>query len=227
MSLLGNGALVIWHDIATEGDCDYNEWHSKEHMLERVAVPGFRRGHRGRAVSGSPQYINWYEVDDVDVLTSKAYLDRLNGPTAWTQKALGYFRNNNRTLCRVINSIGNGISGHLLSLQLAAEPGRNGELAEWLIATTVDVLKEPGVIGAHYLEGDLEASQLDTEEKRLREGRDAVTDRVLLVAGYDADALQLLREDRLSSAALQAHGAQPGDRAAVYQLLHSVTCADL
>jgi hypothetical protein len=227
MSLLGNGALMIWHDIATDGDCDYNEWHSKEHMLERVAVPGFHRGHRGRAVSGSPQYINWYEVDDVDVLTSRAYLDRLNDPTAWTQKALGYFRNNNRTLCRVITSVGNGISGHLLSLQLAATPEGNGELAEWLSATTVDLLKQPGVIGAHYLEGDLKASQLDTEEKRLREGRDAITDRVLLVAGYNADALQDLRRDRLSSADLQGQGAQPGERAAVYQLLHSITSADL
>ena len=227
MSLLGNGALMIWHDIATDGESDYNEWHSKEHMLERATVPGFHRGHRGRAVSGSPQYINWYEVDDVDVLTSKAYLDRLNDPTSWTQKALGYFRDNNRTLCRVIHSVGNGISGHLLSLQLAAVSGRNGELAEWLSATTTDLLMQPGIIGAHYLEGDLEASQLDTEEKRLREGRDAITDRVLLVAGYNADALQALRQDRLSSVALQAHGAQPGDRAAVYQLLHSISYADL
>ena len=91
MSLLGNGALMIWHDIATDGESDYNEWHSKEHMLERVAVPGFHRGHRGRAVSGSPQYINWYEVDDVDVLTSKAYLDRLNDPTPWTPKGTRLF----------------------------------------------------------------------------------------------------------------------------------------
>ena len=39
MSLLGEGALVIWHDIAPGCEGDYNEWHSKEHMLERVGVP--------------------------------------------------------------------------------------------------------------------------------------------------------------------------------------------
>ena len=46
MSLLGKGALVIWHDIAAGCEGDYNEWHSKEHLLERVRVPGFRRGYR-------------------------------------------------------------------------------------------------------------------------------------------------------------------------------------
>jgi hypothetical protein len=52
MALLGKGALVIWHDVQDE--TDYNEWHSKEHMLERVAVPGFRRGLRYVAIAASP-----------------------------------------------------------------------------------------------------------------------------------------------------------------------------
>jgi hypothetical protein len=63
MALLGNGALVIWHDVRDETGC--NEWHSREHMIERVAVPGFRRGLRYVAVAGSPKYMNLYEVDDL------------------------------------------------------------------------------------------------------------------------------------------------------------------
>ena len=68
MALLGQGALVIWHDVRDESD--YNEWHSKEHMLERVAVPGFRRGLRYVALAGSPKYLNVYEVDDVATLAA-------------------------------------------------------------------------------------------------------------------------------------------------------------
>ena len=56
MPWLGRGALVIWHDVHDE--TDYNEWHSKEHMLERVGVPGFRRGMRYVAVAESPKYLN-------------------------------------------------------------------------------------------------------------------------------------------------------------------------
>ena len=38
MSLLGEAAMVFWHDI-TDGDDDYKDWHSNEHMSERVGVP--------------------------------------------------------------------------------------------------------------------------------------------------------------------------------------------
>ena len=40
MSLLGQAAMVFWHDIA-DGDDDYKDWHSNEHMTERVGCPGF------------------------------------------------------------------------------------------------------------------------------------------------------------------------------------------
>jgi hypothetical protein len=108
MSLLGKGAMVIWHDIAAGCESDYNEWHSKEHMLERVAVPGFRRGLRYVAVAGSPKYMNLYEVDDLATLTSGPYLARLNDPTPWTRRALPNMRNNSRTLCQLVSSRSGG-----------------------------------------------------------------------------------------------------------------------
>lgn len=227
MSLLGKAALVIWHDIAAEHDADYNEWHSREHMPERVGIPGFRRGQRGRAVVGSPGYINWYEVDDLAVLTSKAYLERLNDPTPWTRRALGYFRNNNRTLCRVVTSVGAGVAGHLLSLRCAAAPGREEALAAWLADAVRGLAARPGVLGAHYLEGDAAASRLETEEKRLRSGGDAIADRVVLVAGRDAEVLTEANDAVLSPTALTGHGATMAPQVAVYRLIHGIAEADL
>jgi hypothetical protein len=66
MALLGKGALVIWHDPAPEIESDYNEWHSKEHMSERVGYPGSsvaarRRDHRRKC-------LNRDEVDDFATL---------------------------------------------------------------------------------------------------------------------------------------------------------------
>jgi hypothetical protein len=226
MSLIGKGALVIWHDIAADGETDYNEWHSKEHMLERVGVPGFHRGHRYQALSGSPKYLNLYEVEKLAILTSKPYLDRLNHPTPWTQRTMGYFRDNNRTLCRVIASVGNGICANLLTIQLAAR-GRGHELGAWLAETMPKLVERPGVLGAHYLEGDAAASRTETEEKRLRSGSDAIADQVVLVGGYDADALKELRRTVLAPAALVAQGAAESQQAAVYGLLHCITEADL
>jgi hypothetical protein len=219
--------MVIWHDIAAGCESDYNEWHSKEHMLERVGVPGFRRGYRYEAISGSPKFLNLYEVDALATLTSKPYLDRLNHPTPWTQKAMGYFRNNNRTLCRVVASIGNGICADLLTIQLAAAPGRGDALGRWLAETMPALVEQPGVLGAHYLEGDQAASRTETEEKRLRAGSDAIADRVVLVGGYDALALDEVRRSTLAPAALVAQGAEEAQTTAVYRLLHCVTEPDL
>jgi hypothetical protein len=227
MSLLGKGALVIWHDIAAGCESDYNEWHSKEHMPERVGVPGFHRGYRYQAVAGAPKYLNLYEVETLATLTSEPYLARLNHPTPWTKKAMGYFRNNNRTLCRVVASIGNGACADLLTIQLAAAPGRGDELGHWLAATMPGLVERPGVLGAHYLEGDLAASRTETEEKRLRAGSDAIADRVILVGGYDAEALDEVRRSTLAPAALVTKGAQELQHAAIYRLLHCIAEPDL
>ena len=227
MSLLGKGTLVVWHDTAAGCESDYNEWHSKEHMLERVGVPGFRRGHRYGALAGSPAFLDMYEVEELATLTSKPYLERLNNPTPWTQKAVRYFRNTNRTLCRVVASVGNGICGNLLTIQLAAAPGRGEALGRWLAGTVRALVERPGVLGAHYLEGDLAASRTETEEKRLRAGSDAIADRVVLVGGYDADALADVRRTVLASAALVAQGAEEMQQAAIYRLLHRITEADI
>jgi hypothetical protein len=227
MSLLGEGALVIWHDIAAGCESDYNEWHSKEHILERVRVPGFRRGHRYQARSGSPAYLNLYEVEALATLTSQPYLERLNHPTPWSRKALGYIRNNNRTLCRVVVSVGNGICADLLTIQLAAAPERSDALQRWLAETMPAMVERPGVLGAHYLEGALAASRTETEEKRLRAGEDAIADRVVLVGGYDAEALAEVRRTVLAPAALVAQGAEATQQAAIYRLLHCITEADL
>jgi hypothetical protein len=227
MSLLGEGALVIWHDIAAGCESDYNEWHSKEHMLERVAVAGFRRGHRYQARSGSPKFLNLYEVETLATLTSQPYLERLNHPTPWSRKAMGYIRNNNRTLCRVVASVGNGICAEFLTIQLAGAPGRSGALGRWLTQAIPALAERPGVLGAHYLEGDLRASRTETEEKRLRAGSDAIADRVILVGGYDADGLAEVRRTVLASAALVAQGAEETQQAAIYRFLHCITEADI
>jgi hypothetical protein len=227
MALLGTGALVIWHDVQDESD--YNEWHSKEHMLERVGVPGFRRGLRYVALAGSPKYLNLYEVDDLATLTSRPYLDRLNDPTPWTRRALRNVRNNSRTLCRVAASRGGaGVCGFVLTAQVAPQRARADALRAWLTDRIVPQLAErPGIIGAHLLAGDQAASRTGTEEKRLRGAADAVADWIVLVGGYDADALQAAGDETLAGEQLLAKGAAAAPIIGLYQLLHAITEPDL
>jgi hypothetical protein len=50
MSLAGLGVVCIWHDLLPEARDEYHQWHNREHMPERVGIPGFRRGRRYVAI---------------------------------------------------------------------------------------------------------------------------------------------------------------------------------
>ena len=228
MALLGKGALVIWHDPAPEIESDYNEWHSKEHMYERVGVPGFRRGQRGVALTGAPKYFNFYEVDDFATLTSQAYLDRLNDPTPWTRRVAPHMHNNSRTLCRVVASLGAGVPAFWTMILLAPAAGGEEALRGWLAEEALpQLVARPGILGAHLLEGERSASGTDTVEKRLRSGSTELVDWVILVGGYDSEALAAVRADALSEATLADHDAASSRLRGIYRLVHCVTEADV
>ena len=62
MGLAGSGAVAIWHDIAPEGRAEFYALHGREHMPERVGIPGFLRGRRYIAAHGIPEFFNLYET---------------------------------------------------------------------------------------------------------------------------------------------------------------------
>ena len=77
------GILAIWNDIDPEGYEHFELWYNREHLQERVAVPGFRFGRRYEVVSGGDRrFFGFYEVDSPDVLTSAAYLAAPGEPHA-------------------------------------------------------------------------------------------------------------------------------------------------
>ena len=44
MALVGDAFLAMWHDIEPASWNDYMEWHTREHMPERLSIPGFTVG---------------------------------------------------------------------------------------------------------------------------------------------------------------------------------------
>jgi hypothetical protein len=95
------GILAIFNDVAAGRDAEFEAWFQGEHLQERLAVPGFLFGRRHQAISGSSGYFNFYVVESPAVLTSKAYLERLDNPTPMTKKIMSeVFLNMNRALQR-------------------------------------------------------------------------------------------------------------------------------
>jgi hypothetical protein len=95
-----HGILAIFNDCRAGREAEFEQWFQGEHLIERLAVPGFLYGRRHQAISGNAGYFNFYLVESPAVLTSQTYLERLDNPTPMTKKIMSeIFINMNRTLC--------------------------------------------------------------------------------------------------------------------------------
>src|SRR5262249_7140143 len=115
MPLRGNAVVAIWNDIEPAARTDFIEWHNREHVPERVAIPGFLRGRRYVASEGAPEFFTLYEAESRDVLVGPDYLARLNNPTPWTRNTTRFFRNTSRGICRIASTRGYGDGGCMMT----------------------------------------------------------------------------------------------------------------
>jgi len=221
--MLGRAAVAMWWDIAPEMKSEFEDWHSHEHMPERLGIPGFLRGTRWIALSGEPSYFVLYEASRLATITGGPYLERLNNPTPWSQKMMPHHRNMVRSLCRVRASFGGGLSHALATIRFSPPPGGGRSVSKWLAADVMPKLPQrKGLSGAHLLESQPTAGTPQTAEQKIR-GRDAMADWVLLVCGYDAEAVETVAENELAPDALVTHGALPGPAVALYRAAYSLT----
>ncbi|MBT3361441.1 MAG: hypothetical protein HN403_17600 [Rhodospirillales bacterium] len=225
MGLRGSGALIFWHDIREGGESDYEAWHSHEHMRERIGVPGFLRGRRGTALNNDgPRYLILYEVEEASVLTSDPYLARLNDPTPWTLRVVANFINTNRTISRVSASAGDGVGSIVLTIRFSPRVGEEIVLRDWLSQNAFpELASTPGLTGVHLLESDVQASETDTAEKKLRDSPDDVADWVLVVEGYNEENIKAARDGVLSVDNLSARGAADSQLVDLFQIVHCVS----
>lgn len=218
MSLDGLGAVTIWHDLLPQAKDAFYEWHDREHMPERVGIPGFRRGRRYIALLGTPEYFNLYEADSPEVLSGQDYLNRLNAPTPWTRELVLSFRDVTRAICRVVYSAGVGQGGCMLTLRFDVPPASASALSDLLRQQILPRVADlNGVVGVHLCRADDAGSRIETAEKKARNQETRVPSWIALVEGISAAAVQAGAD--LIHAGLDAHQAPAGDRVqAVYQL---------
>jgi hypothetical protein len=202
MGLLGSAAVAIWNDILPEEKSSFVEWHNREHIPERVAITGFRRGRRYFGADARPQYFTLYEADDEAVLTSEEYLERLNNPTPRTRQVVPAFRNTSRGICRVALSMGFADGGFMLTLRFAADQA--ALLERHLVTAALPPLSDiEGVSGVHLCIVDEKASGIATSE---RKGRHVDVPRwVVLLEGSDPAAIESAC-DELMVGGLETHG---------------------
>lgn len=197
IALLGWAAVLIWNDVAAEGRAQFYEWHDKEHVPERLALPGFRRGRRFVRPGHSPEWLTMYEADDLSAVASPEYLARLNAPTPATASTLTHFRNTSRAVCRVVHSAGSSTGGHVLAMRLSVDRGQSGAMCRYVQEEAFPrALALTGVVACHLYVADEAASYVDTAESSTR--------------AFDVPSWVVLCEATLPAAAAEARAVIEG-----------------
>ena len=219
MSLLGESAVAIWHDIAPEGRDEFYAWHGEEHMPERIAIPGFLRGRRYVAIRGDLEFFNLYETQNMGVVTGPDYLARLNNPTPWTLSTVKHFRNVARSLCWVAASVGYGQGGLIATWRYDVPGERADSHRKQMIETILPALAARRLVaGVHLLIADEEASAVDTAERKARPEKNRIPRWIFLLEGWgDIEAFDALCREALSDRVLGELGAGPANYG-LYQL---------
>lgn len=221
MALAGQALVAIWNDIRPDMREDFFEWHPREHMVERLGIPGFLRGRRCIAVDGGVEFLTLYEVRDTDVLNSEIYKQRLTNPTPWSTKTLPGFTNNVRGACRIAYSKGYAMGGFVLTLRFEAQEGREEELVKAIADRVMPGFTDrPRVTGAHFVRNDVSLTGGNAGNQRGRVI--SLPSLVVLLEGSDAAAVRGAGEQLLSNARLVELGAKAEVTRGLYQLEYSI-----
>ena len=111
------GQLCIWTGIDPAHELDFNRWYDREHMQERVAIPGFQSARRFRAIGASERpYLALYDTDHLGVFTSDAYRQAFTRQTEWSLRNFARMQGTQRRVGE-------------LAIELGEAEGEGGALA--------------------------------------------------------------------------------------------------
>ena len=129
--------LCIWTNIDPAFEADFNRWYDREHMQERVAIPGFRFARRFKALHDTPRpYLALYCTQDAAVFTSDAYAQAFNHQTEWSLRNFARMQGTQRRVGTLDVEAGEGQGGMLAAFVLTqaavaqARPRLDAQLAE-------------------------------------------------------------------------------------------------
>lgn len=221
---MADAVMAVWGDADAKVEAEFNEWYHREHVPERVGLPGWRSGRRYRRVDrGRHRYLALYEVDALAVFDDPVYRHMLDHPTDWTRRMMPGFRNFVRATCRVRLVAGEVAGGWLATVRYAAPESAREPIARWLGGDALHGLRDrAGITRVQLWEADLGRSLTPTAEQSIRAGEDGRAPFTAVIEGTDRAAVE---------GSLIEAGIEPGlvERGAadiqlgVYQLMFALT----
>lgn len=176
--------LAIWSDIAPNEEADYLHWLTREHTSERVSTDGFIAVRVFRADrSDVCRYFICYDLAGPEVVTSPAYLAKLNNPSPWSQRIMPLLGNFRRGGGRIRAESGIGQGGILAPVLF------NGHAPQTPDALVESLARVDAIAAVRLLEVDQGKTSVQTREKSMR-ANDRSFAALLLVEGLHEQALR-------------------------------------
>lgn len=219
-----DAAMAVWGDVEARAEPEFNEWYHREHVPERVGMPGWRAGRRYRRVDrGRYRYLAVYEVDAITCFDDPVYRHALDHPTDWTRRMMPAFRNFVRATCRVRLVSGEVAGGVLATVRFDPPDATREAVVRWIAGEALHDLRDrPGITRVQLWEADSGRSLAQTAEQSMRAGPDGRTAFAAVIEGTDRAAVTTA----LAEAGIEAGLADRRAKAVevgVYGLLFALT----
>ena len=153
MPMAGKGMLLTSMNIGASDEAEFNRWYDREHLEERVAIPGVLEARRYVAHEGNPKYLSLYSTETFEVLDSPAYRTALANQTAWSKANIARFQNMIRAVARITISRGTG-RGAALGIIRLRPPGGGEDKLRAALHEQLDPASLDGIISMHLIESD-------------------------------------------------------------------------
>jgi hypothetical protein len=221
MPLAGKGMLLTSMDIDPSDEAEFNRWYDREHLEERVAIPGFLEARRYVAHEGRPKYLCLYSTATFDVLDSPAYRAALANPTDWSTRTMALFRNMIRAVARITISRGRGRGAALGIIRLRPAAGGEDRLRATL-REDLDPVTSDRIISTHLIESDPALSRPITNDPSV--SHPGAGDWFALIDGTDVNAVsEFLASRRGNSSAIKSAMISSG----IYNLMWDLAKSDI
>ena len=114
--------LFVWTGIDPAHEDDFNAWYDREHMEERVAIPGMLWARRYRAQSDDARrYLAIYRTESLGTFTSDPYRAAFTRQTDWSNRNFARMTDTQRRVMSVSAEAGFGAGCALALVELAGD----------------------------------------------------------------------------------------------------------
>jgi len=222
MSLYGKGMLITFSETPPEVEEDFNEWYNREHIDERVWMPGFHRARRYVAANSNAdiKYFATYETDKVEDLADPEYMELLKDQSDWSKKVMSTFTKFDRITANVTIDLSHGFGGACLAARFFPRIEIMSKLRDNLGDNLLpNIVSTPGIIGAVLVENNLSVVNEGRRAQGMEIPENETPEWIILIEAQDNKVLSR-HANKLIEAGLSEFELEPSDiNIGVYNLM--------